>query len=104
MVVDFPDTDPTTGEAIVTLHTPESAVKRMKELPAIYGNLFKTGVVSGIGFESATGGLASGQSGKLDVRKLTPQQYAEIRARTLSCSVFAATSAAMSKRPTSGVV
>jgi flagellar motor protein MotB len=81
VVVDFPDTDPTTGEAIVTLHTPESAVKRMKELPAIYGNLFKSGVVSGIGSSSATGGLASGQSGKLDVRKLTPQQYAEVRAK-----------------------
>jgi len=81
VVVDFPDNDPSTGEPIVTLHTPESAVKRMKELPAVYGNLFKSGVVSGIGSSSATGGLASGQSGKLDVRKLTPAQYAEIRAK-----------------------
>ena len=81
VVVDFPDTDPTTGEGIITLHTPESAVKRMKELAATYGNLFKSGVVSGIGSSSATGGLASGQNGKLDVKNLTPTQYAEIRAK-----------------------
>jgi hypothetical protein len=81
VVVDFPDTDPNTGEPSVTLHTPESAVKRMKELPARYGNLFKSGVVSGIGASSATGGIAPGSSGKLDVRKLTPQQYQDIRAK-----------------------
>ena len=81
VVVDFPDTDPNTGEPTVTLHTPESAVKRMKELPQIYGNLFKSGVVSGIGSSSATGGLASGSGGKIDPRKLTQQQYMEIRAK-----------------------
>ena len=54
----------------------------MKELPAIYGNLFKSGVVSGIGATSRQPAASrSGQSGKLDVRKLTPQQYAEIRAK-----------------------
>jgi hypothetical protein len=53
----------------------------MKELPARYGNLFKSGVVSGIGASSATGGIAPGSSGKLDVRKLTPQQYQDIRAK-----------------------
>jgi hypothetical protein len=78
-VVDFPDTDPNTGEPTVTLHTPESAVKRMKELPQIYGNLFKSGVVSGIGSSAATGGLTSGGGGKLDPRRLTQQQYMEIR-------------------------
>jgi hypothetical protein len=51
----------------------------MKELSAVYGNLFKSGVVSGIGSSSATGGLASGSGGKIDVRKLTQQQYMEIR-------------------------
>ena len=66
VVVDFPDTDPNTGEPTVTLHTPESAVKRMKDLPQIYGNLFKSGVVSGIGSSAATGGLASGGGGKID--------------------------------------
>ena len=62
----------------------------MKELPARYGNLFKSGVVSGIGASSATGGIAPGSSGKLDVRKLTPQQYRKFEQRTLSCSDFAA--------------
>jgi len=79
VVVDFPDTDPNTGEPTVTLHTPESAVKRMRELPAIYGGLFKAVVVSGIGSSAATGGLASGGGGKVDPRKLTPAQYMEIR-------------------------
>ena len=80
VVVDFPDTDPNTGEPTVTLHTPESAVKRMKELPQVYGNLFKSGVVSGIGSSAATGGLASGAGGKVDPRKLTQEQYLKIRA------------------------
>ncbi len=81
VVVDFPDTDATTGEAVVTLHTPESAVKRMKELAAVYGNLFKSGVVSGIGSSSVSGGTALGASGKVDVKNLTAAQYAEIRAK-----------------------
>ena len=33
---------------------------------AKYGNLFKSGVVSGIGSSSATGGLTSGGGGKMD--------------------------------------
>jgi hypothetical protein len=78
VVVDFPDTDPNTGEPTVTLHTPESAVKRMKDIPK-YSNLFKSGAVGGIGSSSATGGLTPGGSGKLDVRKLTQAQYMEIR-------------------------
>ena len=75
--VDFPDTDPTTGESTVTIHTPEGAVKRMKQLDQ-FANLFKSSVVSGIASSSATGGLASG-SGKIDLRKLTQAQYMEIR-------------------------
>jgi len=78
-IVDFPDTDPNTGEPTVTLHTPESAVKRMKDLPQVYGNLFKSGVVSGIGSSAATGGLASGAGGKVDPRKLSQEQYLKIR-------------------------
>ena len=45
----------------------------------LYGNLFKSGVVSGIGGNSATGGLAPGANGQIDVRKLSPTQYREIR-------------------------
>jgi hypothetical protein len=81
VVVDFPDIDPATGQSVVTLHTPESAVKRMKELPNDYGNLFKSGVVGGIGSNTATGGPMSGPGGKIDVKNLSPQQYQEIRAK-----------------------
>jgi hypothetical protein len=76
--VDFPDTDPTTGERVAALHTPPSAVKRMKELPK-YANLFKSGVVSGIGSNAATGGLASGPGGKVDFKNMTQEQYLKIR-------------------------
>jgi len=79
--IEMMDVNPKTNELEPTVRSPEEAVKRMKELPAQYGNLFKSGVVSGIGSGSATGGLTSGQGGKLDVRKLTPQQYREIRAK-----------------------
>jgi len=79
VMVEMPDVDPKTGEQVMMTRTPEEAVKRMKELPEQYGNLFKAGVVSGIGSGSATGGLLPGQSGRVDVRKLTPQQYREIR-------------------------
>jgi len=78
-VVEMPDTDEKTGESAVFVRTPDEAVKRMKELPEMYGNLFKSGVVSGIGLSSATGGLTPGSSGRVDVRKLTAQQYREIR-------------------------
>jgi hypothetical protein len=81
VVVEMPDVDPKTGQPVLMVRTPEEAVKRMKELPDQYGNLFKSGVVSGIGSGSATGGFTSGQGGKIDVSKLTPEQYREIRAK-----------------------
>lgn len=79
VVVEMMDVDPKTGQQVNMTRTAEEAVKRMKEMPEQYGNLFKSGVVSGIGSGSATGGLLPGQSGRIDVRKLTPQQYREIR-------------------------
>jgi hypothetical protein len=80
-IVQFPDTDATTGEPVMTARTPEEAVKRMKELPEVYGNLFKSNVVSGIGSHSATGGLTSGKDGKIDYKKLAqdPAKYRELR-------------------------
>jgi len=78
-MVDFPDIDTNTGESIMTRRTPEEAVKRMKELVDQYGNLFKSNVVSGIGAGSATGGLAPGADGRIDVKKLTTEQYMKIR-------------------------
>jgi len=76
--VDFEDIDEKTGERITTLRTPEEAVKRMRELPNLYGNLFKSNVVSGIGTGSATGGAAPGK-GSIDVSRLTPEQYRRLR-------------------------
>lgn len=52
-MVDFPDVDEKTGEEIRTLRTPLEAVKRMRELPKMYGNLFKSNVVSGVGSGNA---------------------------------------------------
>jgi hypothetical protein len=77
-LVDFPDNDPNTGEPIQTVHTPESAVKRMRELPAVYGGLFNSGVVGGAGSQAATGGIGPG-GGVIDVRKLTQEQYMALR-------------------------
>ena len=67
--VDFPDTDPNTGEPIKALHTPQSAVKRMKELPN-YVNLFKSGVVSGAGANA--GGLTPGAMERSTGGRLRP--------------------------------
>lgn len=78
-MIDFPDISAETGEAIVKQMTPEEAIKRMKQLPETYGNLFKSGVVGGIGAASATGGLTPGSNGKVDVSKLSMDQYLELR-------------------------
>jgi hypothetical protein len=81
VVVELPDEDATTGDPIMTTRSPDEAVKRMREKPEVYGNLFKSNVVSGISSHSATGGATPGSNGKIDVRKLTPAQYQEIRAK-----------------------
>ena len=44
-----------------------------------YANLFKSNVVAGVGANSATVGLAPGSNGRIDVRKMTPEQYAKLR-------------------------
>lgn len=75
-VIDFPDVDEKTGERIITGRTPEEAVQRMKELPDIYGNLFKANLTGGIG------GSTDPVSGKpTDVAKMSYQQYKENRER-----------------------
>jgi hypothetical protein len=60
-MVDFPDIDEKTGKEISTLRTPAEAVKRMKELPKVYGNLFKSNVVSGVGAGQANPGMGEDQ-------------------------------------------
>ena len=78
-LIDFPDVDETTGEQVISLRTPEQAVQRMKELPTLYGNLFRPNVVSGVGSGSATGGVQSGDGGRVDPTKLSDEQYRKMR-------------------------
>jgi hypothetical protein len=70
VVVDLPETSPKTGKPVTVQKTPEEAVRRMKELPGTYGNLF----VSGAPKKSTTK-----QQDPIDVRTLTSAQYREIR-------------------------
>lgn len=81
-MIDFQDVSEDTGEAIVKQMTPSEAIARMKQLPDAYGNLFKSGVVGGVGAASATGGLTPGQSGRVDPKKIkTMEQFMEIRSK-----------------------
>jgi hypothetical protein len=82
-VVDFNDKHAETGEPIITQMSPAAAVKRMKELAEVHGNLFKSNVVSGVGGSSGTA-----NPGKIDMRKLTPQQYAKLRRENPSALGF----------------
>ena len=77
-VIDLIDVDGKTGEQIITRRTPEDAVKRMRELPEQYGNLFRSNVVSGIGAGSATGSGVSGH-GNVDIHNMSPEQYMQLR-------------------------
>ncbi len=79
-VVEFPETDPKTGRPTTVRKTPEEAVKRMKELPEAYGNLFASSASqkSAVPKKSTTGS-ARKQQGLIDVRTLTPAQYRELR-------------------------
>ena len=74
----FPDVDEKTGEPINTLRTPAEAVKRMKELPSLYGNLFRANVVSGVGAGAATGGVSTEDN--VDLQSLSTEQYMKLRA------------------------
>lgn len=74
-MVDFPDIDEKTGEEIKTLRTPMEAVKRMRELPKIYGNLFKSNVVSGVG----AGQAHTGDPDNIDYANLTAEEYRKHR-------------------------
>lgn len=79
-MIDFVDVSEDTGEAIVKQMTPSEAIARMKQLPDAYGNLFKSGVVGGVGAASATGGLPPGSNGRIDPKKITSmEQYLKIR-------------------------
>lgn len=77
-VVEFPDKDPVTGDIVATAKTPEEAVKRMRELPEKYGNLFKSNVVPGVG-SSSSAGPYTGAGGKVDLKRLAqdPKAFRE---------------------------
>lgn len=79
VVVEFPDRDES-GAAVTRELSPREATKRMKELPEQWGNFFRANVRSGIGSGSGPGTPTGG--GKVDPRKLTMQQYVEIRAKS----------------------
>jgi hypothetical protein len=75
----FPDVDED-GNKVIRNLAPEQTTKRMKELTPLYGNLWKSGVVSGIG--SGSGGGTPGKGGPVDaaeVAKRSQSQYMELR-------------------------
>jgi hypothetical protein len=75
-IVDFPDTDPNTGEPVTLPLPAKKAVKRMMEMTDKFGNLWRHTLASGAG---ANSGLPTGAGGKIDPRKLSQEQYLKIR-------------------------
>lgn len=75
-MVDFPDIDEKTGEEIRTLRTPQDAVKRMRDLPKMYGNLFKSNVVSGVGGGNNN---VTADADAIDYSNMTAEQYRKHR-------------------------
>jgi myosin heavy subunit len=65
------------GKPVTTTLAPDAALKRMKELPDLYGNMFKANVVSGAGANNA------GSPGKVDPKHMTQEQYVEYRKKLL---------------------
>lgn len=76
-MVDFVSIDPDTGESKVLQMSPLEAVKKMKEDAKRFGNLFRSGVVGGIGGTGSAGSLPNG--GKVDVKNLSMDQYMKLR-------------------------
>lgn len=76
-MVDFVSIDPETGEAKTVQMSPREAIKAMKEDAKRFGNLFRSGVVGGIGGTGSAGSLPNG--GKVDVKNLSMDQYMKLR-------------------------
>lgn len=76
--IQFPDKDKE-GKPVVLELTPDAAMKRMKELPEQYGNLFKAGVNGGVG------GNNSGPGTPTDLKKVMsdPAEYRKNRDKIL---------------------
>jgi len=82
-VVDFSETDSKTGKTITMRKTPEEAIRRMKELPEAYGNLFTSNPAPQPTTPTTRTKPSTRPATKhedlVDVRTLTPAQYREIR-------------------------
>lgn len=65
------------GQPVVLELSPVDAIKRMKELPELYGNLFKSTATSGLGESSAGGELMKSPS--FNELMKDPVKYAEWR-------------------------
>jgi hypothetical protein len=74
VVIKFNDVDAKTGSPVSLELSPSDTVKRMKELPEEYGNLFKSGVQAGVGRTKA-----GGATGEPDVSKMGAKEYREYR-------------------------
>jgi hypothetical protein len=74
-MVNFNDVDEKTGGPVQTLCTPADAVKRMQQLPKIYGNLFRSNVVSGVGAGQGQGITQD----SYDYENISPEQYRQNR-------------------------
>lgn len=72
--IKFEDVDAKTKEPVVLELSPEAVVKRMKELPDRFGNLFKSGVQAGVG-KTKTGS----PTGEVDYSTLTPEEHRALR-------------------------
>lgn len=76
-IVKFHDTDADGNPVILNL-TPKETIKRMKEVPDLYGNLFKGDATGGLG--ASGGGAAGGEiSPKLKDILSDPKKYQEWR-------------------------
>ena len=73
-MVDFPDIDEKTGRDVQTLCSPADAVKRMRQLPKVWGNLFKSNIVSGVG-----AGQGEHVASDTDYQSMDPETYRKNR-------------------------
>ncbi len=73
VLVKFEDVDPKTKEPVVVDLSPDATLKRMRELPDLFGNLFDSGVQGGLGRTKVT------PSGEPDYANMSPEQYREAR-------------------------
>jgi len=76
-IVKFNDTDDS-GQSITLELSPSDTIKRMKELPEMYGNLFKGDVKGGLGGNTGAGGGLSSQPKLTELMK-DPAKYAQWR-------------------------